>query len=86
VYWWDQPRSVVLFANPFNELVDLAEEELLRLADRRRTPVRLHSFGAVLALHLAMRQPEAICTIVLLAPVSHVGNAFARLALSLSER
>jgi pimeloyl-ACP methyl ester carboxylesterase len=88
VYWWDQPRSVVLFANPFNELVDLAEEELLRLADRHRAPVRVlaHSFGAMLALHLAMRQPEAIHNVVLLAPVSHVGNAFVRLALHLSER
>jgi pimeloyl-ACP methyl ester carboxylesterase len=85
VYWWDQPRSVMLFANPFNELVDLAEDELLRMADRRRGPVRLlaHSFGAVLALHLAVRQPEAIDTVDLLAPVSHVGGAFARLALRL---
>jgi pimeloyl-ACP methyl ester carboxylesterase len=77
----------MLFANPFNELVDLAEDELLRMTDRRRRPVRLlaHSFGAMLALHLAMRQPEAIDALDLLAPVSHVGRAFARLALRLCE-
>jgi pimeloyl-ACP methyl ester carboxylesterase len=79
---------VVLFANPFNELVDLAEDELLRLSERLGRPVRLlaHSFGAVLALHLAMRQPEAIDRVVLLAPVSDIGNAFSRLAQCLSER
>jgi pimeloyl-ACP methyl ester carboxylesterase len=79
---------VTLFANPFSELTDLAEDELLRLADHRQAPVRLlaHSFGALVALHLAVRQPEIIGAVVLLAPVCNVGNAFARLALRLSER
>jgi pimeloyl-ACP methyl ester carboxylesterase len=79
---------VVLFASPFTELANLAEEELLRLADRHRGPVRVlaHSFGAVLALHLAMRQPEAIGSVILLAPVSDIGGAFARLALRLCDR
>jgi hypothetical protein len=46
----------VLFATPFNELVDLAEEELLRLADRHQAPVsRVGNAFTRLALGLSER-------------------------------
>ncbi|CAB3727934.1 hypothetical protein LMG22037_05323 [Paraburkholderia phenoliruptrix] len=82
IYWWDQPRSVVLFANPFAALVDAAQEEFERLARVYSQPVNIvaHSFGAHLALRLAMRLPNRLGKILLLAPVFDIGDAFIRFA------
>lgn len=86
IHWWDQPRSVVLFASPFDALVDAAEEEVVRLSPAGQSVNLIaHSFGAHLALRLAMRIPERLSQIVLLAPVYNVGDAFARLARRLLE-
>lgn len=82
IFWWDQPRSVVLFARPFDALVEAAEEqlELIRREGQRKVDVIGYSFGANLALQLAMRRPEAVGHVLLLAPVYDVGKAFVRLA------
>jgi pimeloyl-ACP methyl ester carboxylesterase len=82
VKWWDQPRSVVLFANPFEELVDAAVDEVRQLADRRGAKVRLlaHSFGAQLAASVAARVGDCLAELLLLAPTHDLGDAFVRLA------
>ncbi|RAS21228.1 alpha/beta fold hydrolase [Paraburkholderia bryophila] len=82
IHWWDQPRSVVLFARPFAALVDAAQEEVERLAHAYSQPVNLvaHAFGAHLALRLAMRLPNRLGKIVLLAPVYDLADAFVRFA------
>jgi pimeloyl-ACP methyl ester carboxylesterase len=82
IHWWDQPRSVVLFARPFSALVEAAEDEVRMLADASGRPVDLiaHSFGAHLALQLARRVPAHIGKLWLLAPVYDMGGAFVRLA------
>ncbi|MFM0598418.1 alpha/beta fold hydrolase [Paraburkholderia dilworthii] len=82
IHWWDQPRSVALFSSPFAALIDSAQEEIERLAHGNARPVNLiaHSFGAHLALRLAMRVPERLGRILLLAPVYDMGDAFVRLA------
>ncbi|WP_322061700.1 alpha/beta hydrolase [Paraburkholderia sp. J63] len=82
IHWWDQPRSVVLFARPFEALVDAAEDEIRMLAESRGRPVDIiaHSFGAHLALRLAKRVPQYIDRLWLLAPVYDMGDAFVRLA------
>lgn len=86
IHWWDQPRSVVLYARPFGALLDAAEEEVTRLsASGRRVNLVAHSFGTHLALRLAMRMSERLGKIVLLAPVYDIGDAFVRLAHRLLE-
>ncbi|CAD6549783.1 hypothetical protein LMG27952_04914 [Paraburkholderia hiiakae] len=87
IYWWDQPRSVVLFSQPFAALVEAAEDEVRALAEAQGHPVDViaHSFGAHLALHLVARAPEHIRNLSLLAPVYDLGDAFVRLGTRLLE-
>ncbi|WP_322060989.1 alpha/beta hydrolase [Paraburkholderia sp. J63] len=82
IHWWDQPRSVVLFARPFDALIEAAEDEIRMLADTTGRPVDLiaHSFGAHLALRLVARVPAHVGKLFLLAPVYDIGDAFVRLA------
>ncbi|WP_167760284.1 alpha/beta fold hydrolase [Paraburkholderia pallida] len=82
IHWWDQPRSVVLFARPFGALVEAAEDEIRMLADTTGGPIDLlaHSFGAHLALRLIARVPAHVGKLWLLAPVYDIGDAFVRLA------
>jgi pimeloyl-ACP methyl ester carboxylesterase len=82
IHWWDQPRSVIFFASPFDALVSAAQEELGRLATVSRQPVNVvaHAFGAHLVLHLASRVPEQLGKILLLAPVYDLWLALMRLA------
>lgn len=88
IHWWDQPRSVVLFARPFDALVEAAEDEIRMLADTTGRPVDLlaHSFGAHLALRLIARVPAHVGKLWLLAPVYDIGDAFVRLATRLLTR
>jgi pimeloyl-ACP methyl ester carboxylesterase len=81
VYWWDQPRSVVLYADAFAALLDAAEEELRALAEQTGSPVNLlaHAFGTHLALRLASRLPGLVNEVMLLAPVRDLGDAFIRI-------
>ncbi|MGF6289643.1 alpha/beta fold hydrolase [Paraburkholderia youngii] len=81
VHWWDQPRSVVLYADAFSALMDSAEDELRTLSDRADAPVNLlaHSFGSHLALRLASRQPGLVNEVTLLAPIHDLGDAYIRI-------
>jgi pimeloyl-ACP methyl ester carboxylesterase len=87
IHWWDQPRSVVLFAHPFSALVEAAEDEVRALAQTSGKPVDLvaHSFGAHIALRLVSRMPNEIGKIWMIAPVHDIGAAFVRLATRLLE-
>ena len=82
IQWWDQPRSVALFARPYSDLIEFALDEVDELAEAAGGPVRIvaHSFGASLALDVAMRVPGKIAALTLLAPVHDVGLAFTRVA------
>lgn len=82
VLWWDQPHFEVLFARPYQALLDDAVLQAERLADSggRKVNLLAHSFGAHLALHLAMQMPSRIGAITLMAPSINVTSAFVRLA------
>jgi pimeloyl-ACP methyl ester carboxylesterase len=82
VHWWDQPNSVVLFAKPYRELLDAAEDEASQLAEQSGGRINLlaHSFGANLALQVVERIPSLINEVTLLAPVRDMGDAFIRLS------
>ena len=86
VHWWDQPRAVVHTPRPFATLVDAALDQLdeLRRANGDPVPVVAHSFGANLAYELALRRPDAIASLTLLAPVHDLGGAFVQLAARLA--
>jgi pimeloyl-ACP methyl ester carboxylesterase len=79
--WWDQPRSEVLFARPYQALLDDVAFKAETLANQGDGMVRLvtHSFGAHLALHLAMVMPGRINSITMIAPVFNVADAIMRL-------
>ena len=81
VDWWDQPRCDVLFARPYDALLDDVAYQAERLADLGTGKVDLlaHSFGARLALYLAMFMPERIGAVTLVAPVFDVAAAYLRL-------
>jgi pimeloyl-ACP methyl ester carboxylesterase len=87
VHWWDQPRSVALFARPYGDLIEFALDEVDGLAEAAGGPVRIvaHSFGAPLALDVAMRVPDKIAALTLLAPVHDVGLAFTRVAQAVAK-
>ncbi|MGF6289657.1 alpha/beta fold hydrolase [Paraburkholderia youngii] len=80
VHWWDQPRSVVLYADAFSALMEAAEDELKALSERAGAPVNLlaHSFGTHLALRLASSFPGLVNEVTLPAPVRDLGDAFIR--------
>ncbi|MFL9908350.1 alpha/beta fold hydrolase [Paraburkholderia sp. RL17-337-BIB-A] len=80
VVWWDQPRCEVLFARPYQALLDDVALEAEHLASRGGGKINLlaHSFGAHLALYLAMLMPERIGSITLLAPVFNPADALTR--------
>jgi pimeloyl-ACP methyl ester carboxylesterase len=79
--WWDQPRAEVLFAKPYQALLDDAaiQAETLIGGGAHKVNLVAHSFGAHLALHLAVLMPEKIGSIALIAPVFDVSDAIARL-------
>ncbi len=81
VHWWDQPRSAVLFARPYQALLDEVVFEAQRLVASTDGKINLlaHSFGARLALHLATVMPTRIEAVSLIAPVFDVADAFVRL-------
>lgn len=86
IYWWDQPRAVMHTPRPFATLVSAALDQLdaLRRANGGPVPVIAHSFGVNLAYELALRQPNAIASLELLAPVHDLGGAFIQLAARLA--
>ncbi|WP_322059284.1 alpha/beta hydrolase [Paraburkholderia sp. J63] len=88
--WWDQPRTEVLFARPYQALLDDVVFKVEMLASQGGGTIDLvtHSFGAHLALHLAMVMPERLGAITLVAPVFDIADALMRLgerAASVSE-
>lgn len=88
IYWWDQPRGVVMFAHPFAELVEMATDTVSECAQQCGQPVGLvaHSFGAQLALHVASRIPEHLYAVTLLAPAFNIVDALARVGRCVLER
>lgn len=86
--WWDQPRAEVLFARPYQALLDDAAIQTETLISRGADKVNLvaHSFGAHLALHLALLMPEKIGAIALIAPVFDVVDAIVRLGMHVVSR
>lgn len=84
VYWWDQPRFEVLFARPYQALLDDTVLQAKRLAGHGKVNLLAHSFGARLALDLAQRLPSRIGAVTLVAPTFDVTGTLARLAEHLS--
>lgn len=82
VHWWDQPRFDASSKRPYRALLDDAERQaqvLINLTDNKIN-LLAHSFGARLALHLAVLMPDRIGAITLMAPAFNVADAFVRLA------
>ncbi|MBS6363149.1 alpha/beta hydrolase [Burkholderia sp.] len=80
IHWWDQPHFEVLFAKPYQALLDDTLLQARRLAGQGKVNLLAHSFGARIALDLATRMPTCIGTVTLLAPTFDVAEALARLA------
>lgn len=80
ISWWDQPRSVATASSPFLALIDAASDKAFTVPEGSRLHLIAHSFGAVLAHRLALRMPEQIASITLLAPTADLADVFIRLA------
>lgn len=80
VHWWDQPRFEVLFAKPYEALLDDTVSLAKHLAGHGRVNLLAHSFGARLALEVARRMPTRIGALTLIAPTFDVADGLVRLA------
>jgi pimeloyl-ACP methyl ester carboxylesterase len=78
VHWWDQPKISPSASHPFQILVEAAQEELRRLANRCQRPIALmaSSYGARLALELLRTVPGNIARLTISGGVLDLRRAF----------
>jgi len=80
VHWWDQPHFEVLFARPYQALLNDTVLLAKRLAGNGTVNLLAHSFGARIALDVARRMSNRIGAVTLIAPTFDVTDGLARLA------